>query len=202
MPARSRSNVPTPSRERLIAAATAVFAREGLAAAGTRRIAQAAGMNEVTLFRLFKTKSNLLAAVLDHVFTLPGDDQQPPADEPKASLSDIVGDFARRYAARLDRNPTLARVLIGEIQHFREHELRVMRRIFLPEKRRLADRLRAAQKRGLVRPEVNPDMVGDQLKALVFMGRVRSCMPRPPGYSDRRYLQSCVETIVRGIQSP
>lgn len=200
-PAKHHAFVTASARDRLVAAAADVFAREGLAAAGTRRIAAAAGVNEVTLFRLFKSKSNLLAAVLDRVFTLPGDGLPVPAPDPDAPLPDIVREFAVSYAARLDRNPRLARVLIGEIQHFKEHELQVMRRIFLPEKLRLADRLRAAQKQGRVRKDILPAMVGDQVKALIFMGRLRSALPRKPGYSDKRYLDSCVATIVRGIEA-
>ena len=47
-------------RQRLIEAAVAVFGECGFRGATTRRIAEAAGVNEVTLFRLFGSKSALL----------------------------------------------------------------------------------------------------------------------------------------------
>jgi AcrR family transcriptional regulator len=47
-------------RQRLIDAAIAVFGECGFRGATTRRIAEAAGVNEVTLFRLFGSKSALL----------------------------------------------------------------------------------------------------------------------------------------------
>jgi AcrR family transcriptional regulator len=47
-------------RQRLIDAAIAVFGECGFRGATTRRIAETAGVNEVTLFRLFGSKSALL----------------------------------------------------------------------------------------------------------------------------------------------
>lgn len=52
-------------REALLEAATKVFAEFGLRGATTRRIAQAAGVNEVTLFRHFKSKDELFHAALE-----------------------------------------------------------------------------------------------------------------------------------------
>lgn len=48
------------SRQKLLEAAIRVFAESGFRGATTRRIADAAGVNEVTLFRLFKSKSALI----------------------------------------------------------------------------------------------------------------------------------------------
>ena len=52
------------THRRLLEAATRVFARSGLEGATTREIAREAGVNEVTLFRHFQSKENLLSAVL------------------------------------------------------------------------------------------------------------------------------------------
>ena len=51
---------PTEPRQRLIDAAIAAFSECGFRGATTRRIAESAGVNEVTLFRLFGSKSALL----------------------------------------------------------------------------------------------------------------------------------------------
>lgn len=48
------------SRQRLLEAAMQVFAESGFRGATTRRIAEAAGVNEVTLFRHFKSKTALI----------------------------------------------------------------------------------------------------------------------------------------------
>jgi AcrR family transcriptional regulator len=53
------------TRARILAAASELFTRKGYAAATTRAIAQAAGVNEVTLFRHFGSKENLAKAIMD-----------------------------------------------------------------------------------------------------------------------------------------
>lgn len=52
------------ARDRILQAAAAVYAELGFRGATTRRIATAAGVNEVTLFRIFGSKSALLDEVL------------------------------------------------------------------------------------------------------------------------------------------
>lgn len=52
------------SRTRLLEAAAQVFSEAGFRGATTRRIAEVAGVNEVTLFRLFGSKAQLLTEAL------------------------------------------------------------------------------------------------------------------------------------------
>src|SRR5246127_4425322 len=52
------------TREHLLDAAAQTFSRDGIQGATTREIARGAGVNEVTLFRHFKSKEQLLRAVL------------------------------------------------------------------------------------------------------------------------------------------
>lgn len=191
------------ARERLLAAAAEVFAREGLSAATTRKIARTAGLNEVTLFRHFENKNNLLAAVLDRVFSAPPEDSVPACEalNDTPSLEYIVGEFIRIYAKRLRRNFTLVRVLVGEIQHFEEHELKVIRGILHPERQTLVDRLCAARKQGLIREDVDPVIVADQVGALVFTGLLRSTLPIEREYREERYFEQSVKVIVRGIEA-
>ena len=191
----------SPARERLIDAAALVFARDGLAASTTREIARAAGVNEVTLFRLFRTKQNLLTAVLERVFA-PSVTEGMHAPAIESDLSAIVREYAFHYAAGVNKNLALRRVLIGEIQHFQEHELRVIKAIFQPVREHLVRRLRAAQEAGLARPEINPFIVADQINAMVFMGVLKSAIPLCHEYPAAEYLEACVDTIVRAIEAP
>src|SRR3712207_8279628 len=52
------------SRERILEAAARVYAQYGFRGATTRLIAQEAGVNEVTLFRLFGSKAQLFDELL------------------------------------------------------------------------------------------------------------------------------------------
>jgi AcrR family transcriptional regulator len=188
------------ARERLLDAAAVVFARDGLAGSTTRQIANAAGVNEVTLFRLFQTKQNLLTAVLERLFATPGKPPAAPAVE--TDLAEIVRDYVTRYDAGIHKNLALRRVLIGEIQHFQEHELKVIRAIFEPARQQLIARLRGAQKAGLARKDIDPAIIADQIGALVFMGALKSALPVCREYSTRDYTVACMETIVRAIEDP
>ncbi len=108
-----------PTRARLIDAAAAVFAQHGASGATTRRIAAAAGVNEVTLFRLFGTKEALLDAAV-HACA---------AREPVAPLPTEPRDPERELAAwcagelsRLRRSAELLRQCFAESEqgHGRE----------------------------------------------------------------------------------
>lgn len=56
--------MPTRTRDRIIDAASELFASKGYAATSTREIARSAGTNESTLFRQFRNKLALAGAVL------------------------------------------------------------------------------------------------------------------------------------------
>jgi len=52
------------TKQKILDAAIRVFASEGYSGATTRKIAEVADVNEVTLFRKFKSKENILRAVI------------------------------------------------------------------------------------------------------------------------------------------
>ena len=54
---------PSDSRDRIIDAAARLFGEHGVAGTTTRRVAEVAGVNEVTIFRLFGSKTALLEEV-------------------------------------------------------------------------------------------------------------------------------------------
>ena len=62
---------PDDTRERLLQAAADIMAERGYARATTRAIAEAAQVNEVTLFRHFGSKRNLLSEVIQSRSALP-----------------------------------------------------------------------------------------------------------------------------------
>jgi AcrR family transcriptional regulator len=61
----TQDTTPEDTRKRIISAAMQLFGQVGYAEATTRRIAKAAGVNEVTLFRHFGSKKGLLLACLE-----------------------------------------------------------------------------------------------------------------------------------------
>ena len=63
----SKKTSPSPeeTRQRILAAAAEIGSKVGYARATTRAIAEAAGVNEITLFRHFGTKINLFSAAIE-----------------------------------------------------------------------------------------------------------------------------------------
>ena len=105
------------AREQLLQAALKVFAESGTRGATTRRIAQEAGVNEVTLFRHFGSKDALIREALgwraDQELahhTLP----ERPAD-PEAELTDVLPAASPRAAPS---TRSIIRKCMGE---FEEH---------------------------------------------------------------------------------
>lgn len=54
------------TRKRILTAAVRIFSRDGFQGATTREIAREAGVNEVTIFRHFRTREELLHSTLKH----------------------------------------------------------------------------------------------------------------------------------------
>ena len=77
------------SRQKLLAAAARIYGESGFRGATTRRIADEAGVNEVTLFRLFGSKSALIAEALrEHAprATEPGGLPNEPVDPARTTI--------------------------------------------------------------------------------------------------------------------
>ncbi|MBE9080476.1 TetR family transcriptional regulator [Romeria aff. gracilis LEGE 07310] len=117
----------TSSRDRLLNAALELFASQGITETTTRQIAEAADVNEVTLFRHFGSKQGLLLAVLEAATVL---------DEVKALLSGWIAqpaDLSQALERYVDENlrlleqvPNLVRSLIGESGQYPPENRRVL----------------------------------------------------------------------------
>ena len=85
------------SRERILEAAARVYAKHGFRGATTRLIANEAGVNEVTLFRTFGSKSALLEAVLmQHDSASPAPGLDPRAEDLEAELTRWIDEHLQR----------------------------------------------------------------------------------------------------------
>jgi AcrR family transcriptional regulator len=104
-------------RDRIIEATRQVYARHGFRGATTRLIAAEAGVNEVTLFRLFGSKAALVEAVMQlHVAQSP-----VPAlpDEPVDPEVEVTR-WADAVLTHMRANRSLLRTAIGELEERRD----------------------------------------------------------------------------------
>ena len=201
MKAKSPSRPPS-SRQRLLDAAARVFARDGLTGATTRAIAQEAGVNEVTLFRHFKTKDRLLSAVVGENF---GAKCAASTVAVPAQTDDLRADLAaltRSYDAVLRANWPLVRTMLGEMHlHLTEpHEKQVFRAVFLPLKEAVISRIETAQRAGKIRRDQRPDLLAELLLGTIFTGVLRRSIPHLKiDYSAATYLETAVAMFLDGV---
>jgi AcrR family transcriptional regulator len=101
------------SRERILEAAARVYAQYGFRGATTRLIAQEAGVNEVTLFRLFGSKAHLFDELLNKqlhasaVPLLPDEPTDPDAE---------VTEWCAVLLSQMRASRSFLRKMIGETE--------------------------------------------------------------------------------------
>jgi AcrR family transcriptional regulator len=106
------------SRQKLLAAAARIYGESGFRGATTRRIADEAGVNEVTLFRLFGSKSALIAeAIREHAPrpTDPGGLPDEPVDPPRE-----LSDWCDAQLTHLRAARSMIRKAMGDIEEHPE----------------------------------------------------------------------------------
>jgi AcrR family transcriptional regulator len=100
------------SRQKLLEAAMRVFAESGFRGATTRRIAEAAGVNEVTLFRQFKSKTALINEAAELYARRRSEEALP--QQPVAPLSEL-SEWCSAHLALLQESRDLIRKCMAEV---------------------------------------------------------------------------------------
>ncbi|HJU73880.1 MAG TPA: helix-turn-helix domain-containing protein [Gemmatimonadaceae bacterium] len=112
-------------RQRIIEAAARIYASSGFRGTTTRRIAEEAGVNEVTLFRLFGSKAALIAEAMRHQEFIdphvgPPDPSLTPLAQLTKSNAAVMQNLAkhrhliRQGMAEQEEHPELCNELCGE----------------------------------------------------------------------------------------
>jgi len=186
------------TRDRLLKAAIEVFAAEGVVGATTREIARVAGVNEVTLFRHFQSKEQLLNAVAQEISHSTTSHLQS-GDWTNDLTTDLLT-FARHYDQLLETNEAVIRMFIGEAQRHPNEALQVLQQAFQPLRELLVTYLENGIVQGFVRDDLALDVAIDAFTGMLIAGMLRRQMPlMPRSYSRDRYVTQCVDIFVRSI---
>jgi AcrR family transcriptional regulator len=185
------------TRQRLLKAAAEVFAREGFQGATTREIARVASVNEVTLFRHFTSKNQLLGAVISQAFALQAESLANQQEWTQDLRTDLLH-YAQLYNRTLEEHEALTRTLIGEARRYPEEARQILREATQPLRERLTAYLQNAQRQDKVRAEVDPVAAIDIFTGMLLAGMLRRSV-NILEYGTEHYLDSCVDIFVCGI---
>jgi AcrR family transcriptional regulator len=187
------------TEERILEAAMRVFGRDGVSGATTREIARVARVNEVTLFRHFRNKNELLRQMVlsssrqyEHVFA-------GASLRSKSDFRKIVRSFAEAYSQKLQANEDMVRTFMGEMKR----HLKLCRRLFVESSRtsrqKFIDYLEAARKAGLVRRDLDSITAADALTGMLMTGTLRRPLTESM-YSRQRFFDTCLDLFLKGIE--
>lgn len=183
-------------RQRILLSAARVFAETGYRGATTRRIAQAADVNEVTLFRHFGSKSELIREAIGSAGRQ-GDFARLPEDpvDPVAELTE----WSRRHIRHLHAVRAMIRTCMGESEEHPEVVTCATERP-IRVKVQLRDYLVRLQRLGLAAPDFDPDVAAAVLMAAVFTDAMsRDLMPESYDYSLDEAAERYVAFFLRAI---
>ena len=183
---------------RILDAATRVFGREGVSGATTRKIARQAKVNEVTLFRHFKNKHELLQQVVRKSCK---QDENVFENAPMETADHVLRTVEAHVAVlmrKLRSNEEFVRTFYGEWKRHPE----LCRCLFVESSKQVRQKfihyLRTAQKKGVIRDDLDVTTAADALIGMLVVGILR----RPftdREYSNQRFSGTCLELFLRGI---
>jgi AcrR family transcriptional regulator len=183
-------------RDQLLVAAARVYAEAGYRGATTRRIAHAAGVNEITLFRHFGSKESLLHEAIALAGAELAAAELP--DTPRDPVREVT-DWARAQLTHMTERRSLIRTCMGEME---EHPAIISSIDKAPVR---ATAGLAAYLRRLRERKIATARFDEQVAAAMLMGSLfgdamgRDTMPEMFSPSTEDSLLEYVRLLLRGI---
>lgn len=177
-------------RDQLLEAAVKVFADSGFRGSTTRRIAQEAGVNEVTLFRHFGSKEGLILEAVVRAVTRLRDETVLP-ETPVDPVQELLG-WAKRHHEFVVRHHRLIKAVMADAQNHPNMAC-VGERLGATIELSLRAYLGRLQDGGQCAPDVDVTVAASVLNGVIFsdaMGRGvhPACSPFPADEAPARYV--------------
>jgi AcrR family transcriptional regulator len=185
------------TRQRILQAAAQVFAEKGYARATTRALADAAGVNEVTLFRHFGSKQGLFSAIIE-AYAGPALNTAMTAQLTGDYRQDLLTMGGQVLNMLLERRDAM-RLMLCEAEHFPE-----VRQAMAENPRQLrqalADYLRQQMAQGRVRP-LHAEVAAQAFWGMFFAYTISQWLmdePLDPDLSAEELVAQFVDIFVGG----
>lgn len=183
-------------KEKLLEAAARVYAETGYRGATTRRIAQEAGVNEVTLFRQFGSKDSLIQAAI----ACAGQRAEFPSlpEDPEDPVSELT-EWCKSRLQHLSATRSLIRTVMGELE---EHPEIIEHASRCPamSSRQLSAYVTRLCDRGIARATFSPPAASALLMGALFADALsRDVMPQMYPHSPDDTVAQYVRLFLRGI---
>ena len=168
------------ARQAILDAAASLLFDDGLSAVTFERVAQSAGASKMTLYKWWPTPG---ALALDAYFAAVETTLAFP------DTGDIEADLRTQLHAFVDlmthkRGGPVIAELVGEAQSDSELAKAFSARYTHPRRQLAVDTLVKAQRRGQVRPDVDPEVVVDQLWGGCYHRLLLPDQPLTPAFAD------------------
>ena len=184
------------TREQILAAAAAVFSQHGFRGSTTRRIADAAGVNEVTIFRYFGSKDVLLQEAIQKCGGTPFDLQLP--EVPLNPVAELTA-WAMEIHSHLHERRSLIRKCMGDIEERPE-----MGAVWSAPPKRATNAMcvyfRKLRERGFTDDTFEPIVAAAVLRGAIFHDAMsREMMPDAFPAPEPHAVASYVALVLRGL---
>ena len=188
------------TRRRILTAAQVVFSRDGFQGATTREIAHEAGVNEVTIFRHFRTREELLRSMLEQSCASI-DMLTQPDDNWREDLFVHLERYVRELYSITRVKEALVRAFIGEARVLSESTRDMLHGLMLKRKAKLVERLQEAQEAGLVRRGLDLSAAADFIRDSIHSAMLRHTAYGDDAESVTAHLQGVTDIFYQGIKA-
>lgn len=193
----------TEKQARIVRSAIEVFAEKGYSGAATSEIAQRAEVAEGTIFRHYKTKKDLLYAIVSPfvarlVEPFAMREMYPLFDDPHPTFEGFVRSIMNNRVAFLEKNIKVIKIMVQEVPfhpELRERFLGIFSERMLP---RITRALAHYQELGQL--ERLPAMTTLRLAgSALFSYFITRFMIAPANWDDEREREETIQYILRGL---
>lgn len=155
------------TEEKIMKAALDILQREGLAKTTTKKIAAEAGVNEVTIFRKFENKKNLMKATKDFYLKKFTDKLEQNFEYTEEdNVEEYLNKTFRRMLEFEEDDTKIVRVALGEVRENPENKL-LISQIVEPVFKKLEGFFELQIEKGEIR-EINPKAISLVCYSILF----------------------------------